>query len=80
MPKSRATRIAYILFPLYVAWLLASSLLGWPIHWYNWLLLGAVGMMLASNLVRPRASEYLAIGSAVLMLVSFVGSVVSKFQ
>jgi len=80
MPKSRATRTAYVLFPLGLVYFITATALGWPIHWYNWLLLGAVGMMLASNLVRPRVSEYLAIGSAVLMLVSFVGSVVSKFH
>ena len=80
MAKSRATRIAYILFPLYVAWLVASSLLGWPVHWSNWVTLGAISLMLASTFVRPRASEFLTIGSAALMLVSFVGSVASKFR
>jgi hypothetical protein len=80
MPISRATRIARVLFAIGLVYFIAATVLGWPIHWWDWLMLGAGGLMLASSRVSPRTAEYFMIGSAALMLVSVVGSVVSKFQ
>ena len=83
MATSRSTRSAYVLFSIGLVYFIIASVSGWTVHWSSWLLLAAVSLLIASNFVgarRARASEFLTIGSAALMLVSLVGMVASKFQ
>jgi len=79
MAISEATRIANVLFPITVVGFIVASALGVSIHWSSWLMLGASGLVLASNLVRPRRSDAMMIGSAALSVVSVIGMLASKF-
>jgi hypothetical protein len=81
MAFSKASRVAFWLFPVAVIASVAARAFGVVISWSNWLLLGGVGVSVASTIIqkrRPATSEILALIGIVLTIAAVIGMVAAR--